>query len=394
MKIAVIGAKGLPPGQGGIEHFCAEVYPRLVEAGHSVDFYARSSYVGVPWFSNFDFRGVRVISLPSLKLKGADAFLNAAMASIQASLTQYDMIHFHAMGPSLFTWLPRLSCSAKIVVFCQGLDWQRAKWGRLSSRIIRFGEEAAVRNADEIVVVSEALREYFWETYNRETTYIPNGAAEYADSDPEFTFTRSLGLERGKYMVYLGRLVPEKCPNLLINAFQRLKPKGWKLALVGGSSDTSSFQAELLELAGNNSDILFTGILRGKYLAEVIRGSGLFVLPSQLEGLPLAMLEAMNEGIPVLASDISPHKQLLEQERGVLFSTNHLDDCVEKLDWSISNPEEIAIRAERAKSYVRENCSWDKIVQDNLLIYQRMFQKTGESDSKEPSSVVERPWEC
>ncbi|NJR71448.1 MAG: glycosyltransferase family 4 protein [Synechococcales cyanobacterium CRU_2_2] len=379
MKIAVIGAKGLPPGQGGIEHYCAEVYPRLVEAGHSVDFYARSSYIELPWFDEYDFYGVRVISLPSIEFKGVDAFLNAAMAAVQASRKQYDMIHFHALGPSLFTWLPRLSRSAaKIVVFCQGLDWQRAKWGKFSSKIILAGEQAAVRNADEIVVVSEALQQYFWETYNRKTTYIPNGAANYAKSDPEFAFSRSLTLEPGKYMVYLGRLVPEKCPDLLIKAFQQLQPQGWKLALVGGSSDTPDFQARLLELADGNPSILFTGVLRGKYLAEVIRGSGLFVLPSQLEGLPLAMLEAMNEGIPILGSDIPPHQQLLDQERGLMFATNDLEDCASQLAWAVDHPNELAACASRAQAYVHQNCSWSKIVSDNLALYERMFQTAAE----------------
>jgi glycosyltransferase involved in cell wall biosynthesis len=376
MKIAVIGAKGLPPGQGGIEHYCAEVYPRLVEAGHTVDFYARSSYIEMPWFEEYDFRGVKVISLPSLEFKGLDAFLNAAMAALLASRKQYDMIHFHALGPSIFTWIPRLFSTSKIVVFCQGLDWQRAKWGRISSRVIRFGEESAVRNADEIVVVSEALQQYFWETYNRKTVYIPNGAANYANSDPEFAFARSLGLEPGKYMVYLGRLVPEKCPDLLIQAFQKLQLEGWKLALVGGSSDTPSFQAKLVELADNNPNILFTGVLRGKYLAEVIRGSGLFVLPSQLEGLPLAMLEAMNEGIPILASDIPPHQQLLKSNRGVMFETNNLDDCIEKLAWATDHPEALLASAGKAKEYVHQHCGWSKIVKDNLDLYRQMFQPT------------------
>jgi len=374
MKIAVIGAKGLPPGQGGIEHYCAEVYPRFIEAGHTVDFYARSSYIEMPWFKKYDFRGVNVISLPSLELRGLDAFLNAAMAALLASRKRYDMIHFHALGPSVFTWIPRLLSSSKIVVFCQGLDWQRAKWGPISSRVIRFGEESAVRNADEIVVVSEALQKYFWETYSRDTVYIPNGAADYAKSDPDFTFARSLGLEPGKYMVYLGRLVPEKCPDLLIQAFQRLQADGWKLALVGGSSDTSSFRARLVELSGQNPNILFTGVLRGAYLAEVIRGSGLFVLPSQLEGLPLAMLEAMNEGIPILASDIPPHEQLLRGDRGLMFETNNLDDCVEKMAWATTHPEHLFASAHKAKEYVKQHCGWNKIVKENLDLHRQMFQ--------------------
>src|SRR5919199_5890041 len=161
MKIAVIGAKGLPPKQGGIEHYCAEVYPRMVARGHSVDLFGRSSYTDCPAMDQYDFEGVRVVSLPCFHLKGVDAFISSALGAIASGGTKYDIVHFHALGPALFTWLPRLASSSKVVVTCQGLDWQRAKWGNFSSRLIQMGERAAVRFADEIIVVSEALRSYF-----------------------------------------------------------------------------------------------------------------------------------------------------------------------------------------------------------------------------------------
>ena len=157
MKIAVIGAKGLPPKQGGIEHYCAEVYPRIVEQGHSVDLYARSSYTECSWQDRYDYQGVQVISLPGLSLRGVDAFTTSALGAVAASATKYDIIHFHALGPSLFTCLPRLVNTAKVVVTCQGLDWQRAKWGSFSTRVIQLGEKAAVRFAHELMVVSDAL---------------------------------------------------------------------------------------------------------------------------------------------------------------------------------------------------------------------------------------------
>jgi glycosyltransferase involved in cell wall biosynthesis len=161
MKIAVIGVKGLPPKQGGIEHYCAEVYPRMVAQGHSVDLFARSSYTDCSWLDRHDFQGVRVISLPSLPLRGLDAFFSSAFGAIASSGTRYDIVHFHALGPSLFTWLPKIASSAKVVVTCQGLDWQRAKWGSTSTRMIRMGEQAAVRFADGITVVSKTSNPTF-----------------------------------------------------------------------------------------------------------------------------------------------------------------------------------------------------------------------------------------
>jgi glycosyltransferase involved in cell wall biosynthesis len=369
MKIAVIGTKGLPPKQGGIEHYCAELYPRIVAAGHSVDLYARSSYNNCQWFETYDYKGVRVITLPSVTMKGVDAFVTSALGAIAASGKQYDVIHFHALGPSLFTWIPKISSSAKIVVTCQGLDWQRAKWGTTSTFLIQSGEKAAVRCAHEVVVVSDALRSYFAQTYGRKTVYIPNAPAGYPDTDPSFPFVKQLGLEQGKYMLFLGRLVPEKRPNLLIEAFQNLNPDGWKLVLVGGGSDTNVFTSAIREMASGNPNIIFAGELRGERLAEIVRGAGLFTLPSDLEGLPLAMLEGIREGIPVVASDIPPHQQVLNEQRGTLFQAGNLESCMSAMDWAIHHPEEIAQMAKKAKKYVDTHHTWEKITADHLKLY-------------------------
>lgn len=369
MKIAVLGAKGLPPKQGGIEHYCAEVYPRMVAQGHSVDLYARSSYTQRSAYHRQDFKGVRVISLPCPGICGFDAFFSTALGAISCTFKNYDVVHFHALGPSLFTWLPKIASSSKIVVTCHGLDWQRDKWGKLSSRLIRLGQKAAVRFADEITVVSQDLHSYFKHNSKRSTVYIPNGPASYADSDPHFSYGTSLGLTRNHYIVFLGRLVPEKCPDLPIEAFQILQPQGWKLVLVGGNSDTNTYAQQLLQIA-NNSNIVFTGELRGSCLAEIIRGSGLFILPSNVEGLPLAMLEAMNEGIPVLASDIPPHKQLIgEEDAGLLFESGNVESCVRQLAWAIQHPEEMKEMAEAARLNIRDNYNWSNIVDKTLEVY-------------------------
>jgi glycosyltransferase involved in cell wall biosynthesis len=166
MRIAVIGAKGLPPRQGGIEHYCAEVLPKVVEKGHSVDLFAQSAYTGFPWLSRYNFQGVNIVTLPSLGINGVDTLLTSAIASLLSVKSGYDVVHFHGLGPSLFSLLPRLLTNAKVVVTCHGLDWQREKWGRFTSNLIRLGEKTAVRFAHEITVVSSDLQQYFNQTYN------------------------------------------------------------------------------------------------------------------------------------------------------------------------------------------------------------------------------------
>lgn len=371
MKIAVIGSKGLPPKQGGIEHHCAEIYPRMVTKGHLVDLFARSSYTGLSWRDPYDFNGVRIVSFPGSGLRGVDALVSSALSAATASLLKYDIIHFHALGPSLWTLLPKLSTTAKIVVTVHGLDWQRDKWGKFSSNLIRLGEIAAVRFAHHIVVVSEELQNYFWETYGRETTYIGNAPASYTKFDSSFSYGTSLGLEQNQYVLFLGRLVPEKCPDLLIQAFQKLEQTaGFKLVLVGGS-DNSAFTANLLKLATGRTDIIFTGELRGKRLAEIVRNAGLFVLPSCLEGLPLALLEAMRENIPVLASDIPIHRVLIGHDRGLTFCTNDLDACTSQMDWSLRHLPELTAMAKNAQAYVDAYHNWDWITTDYLNIYKK-----------------------
>jgi glycosyltransferase involved in cell wall biosynthesis len=371
MKIAVIGSKGLPPKQGGIEHYCAEVYPRMVAQGHSVDIFARCSYTESPWFQSYDFQGVRIIPFPALDYQGIDAFISSGLGAIASSGIQYDIIHFHALGPALFSGLSKFISKGKIVVTCHGLDWQRAKWGNFSSRLIYTGEKIAVRFADGIIVVSQDLQSYFLKKYNKQTVYIPTAPAKYLESDANLSYISSLGLIPKRYILFLGRLVPEKRPDLLIDAFSRLNAIGWKLVLVGGVSEAKSYASSLLDKISKNPNIVLAGELQGKKLWEIVRGAGLFALPSDLEGLPLAMMEAMQESIPVVASDILPHQQLLgkERERGVIFKAGNLDSCIHFLNWAISHPFEMAIMAKKAKEYTQLNYNWQQITYENLQLY-------------------------
>jgi glycosyltransferase involved in cell wall biosynthesis len=387
MKIAVIGVKGIPAKQGGIEHYCQALYPKIVEQGHTVDLYARSSYINESWFSIYECQGVRVICLPSLAFRGLDAFTNSALAAVVTAFKGYDVIHFHALGPSLFSVIPRLLSSAKIVATCQGLDWQRGKWGKSSSRVIRLGEKMAARYAHNVIVVSKALQDYFKQTYDLDTEYIPNAPGIYSKSDPDFNFIKSLGIEPNKYLLFLGRLVPEKRPDLLLQAFQKLQQSDWKLVLVGGCSDTTEYIAQLQDLAGDNPQVIFAGELRGTRLAEIVRGAGIFVLPSDLEGLPLAMLEAMREDVPVVASDIPPHQQLIGNDRGSLFKAGDIDSCTAVLAEAINQPQQLASLAEKARKYVCQNYTWDKITADNLAVYDQEFNL----DQEQPMTVEVKP---
>jgi glycosyltransferase involved in cell wall biosynthesis len=367
MKIAVIGSKGLPAKQGGIERHCEEIYPRLVAQGHSVDLFARYSYAQCCDRRPYRVKGVRVIP------RGFDALTGSAFAALTTLGHRYDIVHFHAVGPALFSWLPAVFSTAKVVVTCHGLDWQRAKWGRLSSRVLHLGEQTAALFADHLIVVSEQLRQYFEQTYAVEATYISNGPGRFDPSDINAAYLRALGLEEGRYILFLGRFVPEKRPELLLQAFQSLNLKGWKLALVGGSSNTNSYTAEVMEMANQHPGVIFTGELLGTRLAEVVRGAGLFVLPSDIEGLPLAMLEAMQECVPILASNIPVHSQLTADGRGLLFEAGNPESCAQALKWAVSHPQNLASMARTARDYVLAHHNWERITEQTLSIYKHLL---------------------
>ncbi|WP_287127939.1 glycosyltransferase family 4 protein [Candidatus Cyanaurora vandensis] len=369
MRIAVIGSKGLPAKQGGVERHCEEIYGRMVAQGHEVDLYGRASYTQVRGYH----RGIRVVPLPVPGLKGGDAFLSAALGTVVAQATHYDIIHIHALGPALFSGLPRLS-RAGVVVTCHGLDWQRAKWGKISSTLLHWGERCAVQFAQQLIVVSEDLGAYFTQTYGRETVYIPNAPAGLSPSDPEFTYVQSLGLTPGRYILFMGRLVPEKRPDLLLQAFQRLSPPGWKLAFVGGVSDTGSYTAQLLDWAVGDPNVVFVGELQGERLAESLRGAGLFVLPSDVEGLPLALLEAMSELVPVVVSDIPVHRQLTQGGRGTCFKTGDLGGCADALAWVLAHPQVAQGMARTAQQHVQTHFNWDLITQQTLQVYSQLVE--------------------
>jgi glycosyltransferase involved in cell wall biosynthesis len=373
MKIAVIGSKGLPPHEGGIEHHCAEIYPRVATEGHLVDLFARSSSTGLSWRDLSEFRGVRIVSIPGSRFQGFDALLNSAISTIVACVKRYDILHFHALGPSLWVWLPFVVTRSKIIVTCHGLDWQRSKWGKFSSLLIRLGEWAAVRFADSIIVVSEDLQRYFWQTYGRETIYIGNAPASYAALEVNFAYGTSLGLEKSRYILFLGRLVPEKCPDLLINAFRKLQLEGWKLVIAGGIVDNSAFTKNLIGLAAGRPDIVFTGELQGSRLAEIVRNAGIFILPSAVEGMSLALLEAMHERVPVIASDLPVHQMTIGPDRGLLFRTNDLASCMSTIEWAVQHPRQLEVMASKAHTYVAQHHNWDDNVVESLTIYQQVL---------------------
>ena len=376
MKIAVIGVKGIPANQGEIERYCQEFYPRLAARGHQVDIFVQPQYNQQPWFSVGYYYNVRVIALASFPQKKIGFMFSSALSTVCASLGNYDVIHIQSTKAAWFSWFPRLFSGSKIIVTSHqlNLDSHETKWRKVFHWLLPLTEKTAVINADEIVVTSKALGQYFKQKYNIHSRYIPNAPRSYNKKDLQdlqFSYGKSLRLESKQYILYLGKLTPENRPDLLLEAFEKLEPKGWKLVLAGGIGNSMKYAIELLDLAIENPNIIFTNEIRGQHLAQIISNAGLLVVPTNGEDLrlPLTVLEAMREKVPVLANDNRVYQELIGKDRGLLFQSGKLDSLIEKLQYAFSEPTELMAMAQKAQTYITINHNWDRVTYGNLSLY-------------------------
>lgn len=378
LKIAMIGHKRIPSREGGIEIVVEELATRMVKLGHQVTCYNRkghhvsgSEFDGV---NLIEYKGVKLISVTTLDKKGLAAMTSSLIAAIRAALGQYDVIHFHAEGPCAMLWIPKLF-GKRCIATIHGIDWQRAKWQGFASRYIRFGEKIAVKYADEIIVLSENVQKYFKDTYGRKTVFIPNGVNEPIIREPRL-IKEKFRLNKNEYILFLGRLVPEKGIMYLIEAFKRLDTDK-KLVIAGGSSDTDSFLCELKERVKDDDRIIFTGFVQGQLLEELYSNAYLYTLPSDLEGMPLSLLEAMSYGNCCVVSDIAECREVVE-DKAMVFKKSDVNDLRGKLQTLCNNPNDVEKYRKNATNFICKKYCWDNVVEKTLIVY--MNNKTRQNE--------------
>ena len=371
MRIAMLGQKRIPSREGGVEIVVEELATRMVNLCHDVTCYnRRGHHVSGEQFDskNIDeYKGVRLKSVPTIEKKGLAAMSSSFFAAIKAAFGKYDVVHFHAEGPCAMLWLPKLM-GKRCVATIHGLDHQRAKWGKFASRYIMLGEKCAVKFADEIIVLSESVQQYFMKNYGRKTRFIPNGTTK-AEVVPADLIKREFGLEKDSYILYLGRIVPEKGIQYLIDAF-KVVDTDKKLVIAGGASDTDSFMNELKEKAKNDDRIIFTGFVQGKKLEELYSNAYIYTLPSDLEGMPLSLLEAMSYGNCCLVSDIAECADVVENV-GIKFQKSNVHDLKNKLQLLCDNKQMVESIKSQSADYVCDKYNWDNIVEKTLKLYKK-----------------------
>ena len=358
-RVAMVGLRAPWGTPGGVEAAVGELAPRLAARGAEVTVFCRARYdrLGGGWH-----RGVRLVDLPTVYTRHLEAFVHTGLALPPAAALA-EVVHIHAAGPALWAWLPRLAGRA-VVVTVHGLDWERAKWGPAARVALRGGAWSAARFAHRLVVVGRHLQAHFRERHGVEATFIPNGAGAIARAP--LAEGGVPGLQPHRYLLYLGRLVPEKRLDRLLDA-HRLARNPLPLVVVGAGTHTDRHVAALRRRAGPG--VVFAGPRHGRARDALLRHARALALPSDVEGFPLAPLEAMAAGRPVLLSDIPPHRELLAEapEAGWLVPPHGWAAALRDL---AARPDaELARRGAAGAALVADRYSWEAAADRTLAVY-------------------------
>jgi len=371
LKIAMIGHKRIPSREGGVEIVVEELSKRMANDGHNVCVYnRRGHHVSGKEYEMIDvklkeYEGINIMQVPTIEVKGFAALSSSFFATIKALFGKYDVIHFHAEGPCAMLWIPKLF-GIRTVATIHGLDWQRAKWGKFATTYLKFGEKIAAKYADEVIVLSKNVQKYFLEVHNRETKFIPNGIQKPTIIEPEI-IKQKWNINKNEYILFLGRIVPEKGLEYLVNAFKNVNTTK-KIVIAGGASDTNEFMNYIKEKAKDDDRFIFTGFVQGKVLEELYSNAYIYVLPSDLEGMPISLLEAMSYGNCCVVSDIAECTEVVE-DKAIVFRKSDVDDLREKLQLLCSDFDQVKKYKKKATEFICKKYNWNNVVEETVNLY-------------------------
>lgn len=372
MKIAMIGQKAVPfYRDGGVETHVEQLATRLAKRGHEVTVFVRRRYVAT---KEDVWEGVHLVRVPEIPTKHLGTISSTFFATLAVLGGQFDIIHFHGVGPALLSWIPRIFTRAKIVVTFHSIDRFHSKWGLLSRLVLRIGEWAALRIPHATIAASQSIVAYCKEYYSKEPVYIPNGVEIQKPKGAE-QLTR-WGLKRNGYLLTVARLVRHKGIHSLITSYKEIPDsiKGeMKLVIVGAPSFTRKYDAYLRELAGEDHRIVFTGYQTGEALKQLYGHAYLYVHPSEYEGLSLTILEAMSFGRCVLVSDIPENLEAIDHS-GIPFEVGNEDDLATKITELINHPEIVEARGKLAIGYMKRHFDWDTIAEKTATLYAALLK--------------------
>jgi glycosyltransferase involved in cell wall biosynthesis len=364
VKIAIVGIRGIPASYAGFETAAEEISTRLAARGHEVTVYNRSQDIK---YRAPTYRGVRLVRLPTWHSKHLATMAHTLLGTLHALTKKPDVIHYFGGPPGALSFIPRLF-GKKTVCSVDGLDWSRDKWGKAARAYLRVSETVVIRAANAIVTDSPVGEQYYREKYGLETSMIAYGANTERLDSPEWL--ERYGLEPRKYVLCVGRLVPDKNVHVLISAFEQIETD-MKLVIVGDDLWSKDYIDSLKRMAGPR--VVFTGYLYGEGCAALQSNAYLFALPQMVGGTPPVLLEAMGYGNCVLVSDTSFHTETIG-DAGVAFDLDAGDaDLKQKLEWLLNDPEAVEDYRKRAVEHVQNRYQWDKVVDAHEELYARLL---------------------
>ncbi len=373
MKIAFIGQKGIPALSGGVEKHVEHLSVELRRLGHEVTVYTR------PWYTSREkktWHGVRLISLPSLHTKHGDALSHTFLATLHALFQDYDVIHYQSIGPSIFSLVPRIfKPKTRVIATFHSRDYFHKKWSAFAQLCLKAAEFFTCHIPERTIAVSEYLARYAKGFYGCDAIAIPNGA----EVTPVYRqdILNKYGVRSGQYFLSVSRLVAHKGIHYLIKAFLELEntnklPNNYKLVIVGTHTDTKEtreYEEYLKVMAAGRSNIIFTGELSGEPLMTLFTQAGIFVQPSEDEGLSVALLEAMAFGLPTVVSSIPANVELARGGAGAIFENKNVESLKQELAYYVNRPDEAQKLGLVAKERIETYYSWKAIAQKTIEVY-------------------------
>ena len=374
-KIIMIGHKRIPSREGGVEIVVEQLAVRLAARDWKVEAYNRYGHhvSGKKYDEDYGrkdrkyYKDVRIRIIPTFQTSTLNAIVYSFLGTLRALFGGFDVFHYHAEGPCAVLWIPKLF-GKRVVATIHGLDWQRSKWGNFASSVLRFGEKMAAKYADEVIVLSKNIQQYFLETYGRETVFIPNGIEKPRKRKAELIIEK-YGLHKDEYILFLGRMVPEKGIHYLLEAFAQLKTEK-KLVIAGGNSQAAEYMEKIRTMAAQDRRVIMTDFVSGQTLEELYSNAYVYVLPSDVEGMAISLLEAMSYGNCCLVSDIPENTEVVEQY-GISFRKSDVASLKEKLEYLLQNPREVAELQSRSADFICKKYDWDRIVSETERLYNR-----------------------